>query len=108
MNNDGMLLPARRAWNRFFTAAVWVAAALVIVLVAGIIGYGAGAGHAPHHVWQFLTTTASVLKGTDRHPARHPQHTVCHSADITHRIAAGRGRGGLSDRVRHQPPPHSR
>ena len=32
--------PARRAWNRFFTAAVWVAAVLVMALVAGIIGWG--------------------------------------------------------------------
>ena len=32
------LSPARRAWNRFFTAAVWAAAILVMVLVAGIIG----------------------------------------------------------------------
>ena len=32
--------PARRAWNRFFTAAVWAAAILVMALVAGIIGWG--------------------------------------------------------------------
>ena len=32
--------PARRAWNRFFTAAVWAAAVLVMALVAGIIGWG--------------------------------------------------------------------
>ena len=36
MNAD--FSPARKAWNRFFTAAVWAAAALVIALVAGIIG----------------------------------------------------------------------
>ena len=35
--NNAEFSPSRRAWNRFFTAAVWVAAALVIVLVAGII-----------------------------------------------------------------------
>ena len=56
--------PARRAWNRFFTAAVWVAAALVIVLVAGIIGLVLVRG-IPHISWAFLTTKASVLKGTD-------------------------------------------
>ena len=56
--------PARRAWNRFFTAAVWVAAALVIVLVAGIIGLVLVRG-IPHISWEFLTTKASVLKGTD-------------------------------------------
>ena len=56
--------PARRAWNRFFTAAVWVAAALVIVLVAGIIGLVLVRG-VPHISWEFLTTKASVLKGTD-------------------------------------------
>ena len=33
--NNAEFSPSRRAWNRFFTAAVWVAAALVIVLVAG-------------------------------------------------------------------------
>ena len=56
--------PARRAWNHFFTAAVWVAAALVIVLVAGIIGLVLVRG-IPHISWAFLTTKASVLKGTD-------------------------------------------
>ena len=56
--------PARRAWNRFFTAAVWVAAALVIVLVAGIIAMVLARG-IPHIRVEFLTTTASVLKGTD-------------------------------------------
>ena len=56
--------PARRAWNRFFTAAVWVAAALVIMLVAGIIGLVLVRG-IPHISWAFLTTKASVLKGTD-------------------------------------------
>ena len=56
--------PSRRAWNRFFTAAVWVAAALVIVLVAGIIAMVLAWG-IPHISVEFLTTTASVLKGTD-------------------------------------------
>ena len=58
------LSPARRAWNRFFTAAVWVAAALVIILVAGIIAMVLARG-IPHISVEFLTTTASVLKGTD-------------------------------------------
>ena len=32
--------PSRRLWNQFFTGAVWIAAAFVIVLVVGIIGMG--------------------------------------------------------------------
>ena len=58
------LSPARRVWNRFFTAAVWAAAILVMVLVAGILGMVLVRG-IPHISWKFLTTTASVLKGTD-------------------------------------------
>ncbi len=55
---------ARRVWNVFFNAAVWVAAVLVIVLVAGIIGMVLVRG-IPHISFAFLTTTASVLRGTD-------------------------------------------
>ena len=62
--NNAEFSPSRRAWNRFFTAAVWVAAALVIVLVAGIIVMVLARG-IPHLSVEFLTTTASVLKGTD-------------------------------------------
>ena len=62
--NNAEFSPSRRAWNRFFTAAVWVAAALVIVLVAGIIAMVLVRG-IPHLSVEFLTTTASVLKGTD-------------------------------------------
>ena len=62
MNAD--FSPARKAWNRFFTAAVWAAAALVIALVAGIIGMVLVRG-IPHLSVEFLITTASVLKGTD-------------------------------------------
>ena len=62
MNAD--FSPTRKAWNRFFTAAVWAAAALVIALVAGIIGMVLVRG-VPHLSVEFLTTTASVLKGTD-------------------------------------------
>ena len=62
--NNAEFSPSRRAWNRFFTAAVWVAAALVIVLVAGIIAMVLARG-IPHISAEFLTTTASVLKGTD-------------------------------------------
>ena len=62
MNTD--FSPARKAWNRFFTAAVWAAAALVIALVAGIIGMVL-VRDVPHLSVEFLTTTASVLKGTD-------------------------------------------
>ena len=62
--NNAEFSPSRRAWNCFFTAAVWVAAALVIVLVAGIIVMVLARG-IPHISVEFLTTTASVLKGTD-------------------------------------------
>ena len=62
--NNAEFSPSRRAWNRFFTAAVWVAAALVIVLVAGIIVMVLARG-IPHISVEFLTTTASVLKDTD-------------------------------------------
>ena len=93
--NNAEFSPSRRAWNRFFTAAVWAAAALVIVLVAGIIAMVLARG-IPHIRVEFLTTTASVLKGTDG--------ILPAILNITYRIAAGRGRGGLSDRVRHQPP----
>ena len=62
--NNAEFSPSRRAWNRFFTAAVWVAAALVIVLVSGIIVMVLARG-IPHISVEFLTTTASVLKGTD-------------------------------------------
>ena len=62
--NNAEFSPSRRVWNRFFTAAVWVAAALVIILVAGIIAMVLARG-IPHISVEFLTTTASVLKGTD-------------------------------------------
>ena len=62
--NNAEFSPSRRAWNRFFTAAVWGTAALVIVLVAGIIVMVLARG-IPHISVEFLTTTASVLKGTD-------------------------------------------
>ena len=62
--NNAEFSPSRRAWNRFFTAAVWVAAALVILLVAGIIAMVLARG-IPHIRVEFLTTTASVLTGTD-------------------------------------------
>ena len=62
--NNAEFSPSRRAWTRFFTSAVWVAAALVIVLVAGIIAMVLVRG-IPHISVAFLTTTASVLKGTD-------------------------------------------
>ena len=55
---------SRRAWNRVMTVLVWAAALLVMTLVAGIIGMVLVRG-VPHIRWNFLTTTASVLKGTD-------------------------------------------
>ena len=56
--------PSRRAWNRVMTVLVWAAAVLVMALVAGILGMVLVRG-VPHISWNFLTTTASVLKGTD-------------------------------------------
>ena len=56
--------PSRRAWNIALTAAVWAAAVLVIALTAGVIGLVLIRG-LPHISWNFLSTTASVLKGTD-------------------------------------------
>ena len=62
MNNSASA--SRRTWNRVMNALVWVSAVLVIVLVAGILGMVLVRG-IPHISWKFLTTTASVLKGTD-------------------------------------------
>ena len=56
--------PSRRLWNQFFTCAVWVAAVLVIALVVGIIGMVLVRG-LPHVSWTFLTTTSSILRGTN-------------------------------------------
>ncbi len=55
---------SRRLWNQFFTGAVWVAAVFVIVLVVGIIGMVLVRG-LPHVNWTFLTTTSSILRGTN-------------------------------------------
>lgn len=56
--------PSRRAWNVIMTAVVWAAAVLVIALTVGVIGLVLVRG-IPHISWGFLSTTASVLKGTD-------------------------------------------
>ena len=56
--------PSRRAWNVIMTAVVWAAAVLVIALTVGVIGLVLVRG-IPHVSWEFLSTTASVLKGTD-------------------------------------------
>ena len=55
---------SRRLWNQFFTGAVWVAAVFVIILVVGIIGMVLVRG-LPHVNWTFLTTTSSILRGTN-------------------------------------------
>ena len=55
---------SRRLWNQFFTGAVWIAAAFVIILVVGIIGMVLVRG-LPHVNWTFLTTTSSILRGTN-------------------------------------------
>ena len=62
MNNG--FSPSRRAWNRVMTMLVWASAVLVMILVAGIIGMVLVRG-IPHISWNFLSTTASVLKKTD-------------------------------------------
>ena len=62
MNNSASA--SRRTWNRVMNALVWASAVLVIVLVAGILGMVLVRG-IPHISWKFLTTPASVLKGTD-------------------------------------------
>ena len=62
MNNSASA--SRRTWNRVMNALVWASAVLVMVLVAGILGMVLVRG-IPHISWKFLTTTASVLKGTD-------------------------------------------
>ena len=91
---------SRRLWNQFFTCAVWIAAILVTILVVGIIGMVLVRG-LPHVNWTFLTTTSSILKGTNGIlPAI--------LADPDHRPAPGRGGRGLPDRVRHQPHPDRR
>ena len=56
--------PSRRAWNVIMTALVWAAAVLVIALTVGVIGLVLVRG-IPNISWEFLSTTASVLKGTD-------------------------------------------
>ena len=55
---------SRRLWNQFFTGAVWVAAVFVIILVVGIIDMVLVRG-LPHVNWTFLTTTSSILRGTN-------------------------------------------
>ena len=55
---------SRRTWNVIMTAVVWAAAVLVIALTVGVIGLVLVRG-IPHISWKFLSTTASVLKGTD-------------------------------------------
>ena len=55
---------SRRLWNQFFTCAVWIAAILVTILVVGIIGLVLVRG-LPHVNLTFLTTTSSILKGTN-------------------------------------------
>ena len=55
---------SRRLWNQFFTGAVWVAAVFVIILAVVIIGMVLVRG-LPHVNWTFLTTTSSILRGTN-------------------------------------------
>ncbi|MGN0708414.1 MAG: phosphate ABC transporter permease PstA [Faecalibacterium sp.] len=55
---------SRRLWNRLVRAALWAAAGLVLALTAGILLLVLVRG-LPHIRWDFLTGTASVLRGTD-------------------------------------------
>lgn len=55
--------PSRRLQNRILTALLWAAAGVVMVLVGSILGMVLWRG-LPHLSWDFLTTTASVLKDT--------------------------------------------
>lgn len=64
MKAERDLSGSRLGWNRLLTALVWAAAGMVILLVAGIIAMVLWRG-IPHLSWNFLTTTASVLKGTN-------------------------------------------
>ena len=54
----------RRLWNLLVKAALWAAAGLVLVLTAGIILMVLIRG-LPYIRWDFLTGTASVLRGTE-------------------------------------------
>ena len=63
-NRSADFSSSRRLWNQFFTGAVWVAAVFVIILVVGIIGMVLIRG-LPHVNWTFLTTTSSILRGTN-------------------------------------------
>ncbi len=83
---------------------IWAGAVLVCALVA-FIGYGAGAGHPPHQL-EFLSTTASVLKGTDGILPAILNTLYVILLTTADRAAAGRGRGRLPDRVRLQPAAH--
>lgn len=64
MKAERDLRGSRLGWNRLLTVLVWAAAGLVILLVAGIIAMVLWRG-IPHLSWNFLTTTSSVLKGTN-------------------------------------------
>lgn len=54
----------RLVCDRMMQAALWMAAGLVMLLVACILGLVLWRG-IPHLSWRFLSTTASVLKGTN-------------------------------------------
>ena len=69
--------PSRRAWNRVMTVLVWAAAVLVMVLVAGILSMVLVRG-VPHISWNFLSTTASVLKAPTA--SCRPSSTRCTSS----------------------------
>ena len=97
--------PSRRAWNVIMTAVVWAAAVLVIALTVGVIGLVLVRG-IPHISWGFLSTTASVLKGTDGILPAILNTFYVILLTLPHRPSAGRGRGSLPHGVRLQPEAH--
>lgn len=64
MKTERDLAGRRLVWNIALRAALWTAVTLVMVLVVYILGVVLWRG-VPHLSWNFLTTTASVLKGTN-------------------------------------------
>ena len=93
---------SRRLWNQFFTGAVWVAAVFVIILVVGIIGMVLVRG-LPHVNWTFLTTTSSILRGTNGILPAIINTLYIILLTLVIVLPLGVGRGGLPDRIRHQP-----
>ncbi len=70
--------PSRRAWNRVMTVLVWASAVLVMRPAGGWYHrHGSGAGHPPHQL-EVPFHHRQLSEKDRRHPARYPQHPVCH------------------------------